>query len=194
MRHKVNRKKSKINKKFALLIMFLLAVFCLISCGKKADAAEKKSKSKPSYIGTLEVTDDDGNIKGIILNTEDGKKYIVTVDSKSMQMAKNAGDATVQIKGKVTTKKLKDGETQLKMKIKSYTVIYKGTLNAEYKGKKLISLSIGDMKVQIDKKSTQMAAKAKGKQVIATGSRVSKATKDDEEEEILIIKKCKVVE
>lgn len=144
--------------------------------------------------GTVAVEEDEkGKIENITLTAEDGTVYTVAPAGKGAKLAKEAAGETVEVTGKVATKKDKDGNETQTLNVANFVVIFKGTVEIERDGKKIVKITLGGREVKLDGKAKELVEKAEGKEVVATGEvQIRKASKDKEEEKLLVIRDFKV--
>lgn len=177
---------ATIQKVSTLIICFLFAATTLIGADSK----------KEEITGSVSVTKNEkGKIESITLSAEGGKSYTIAPTGKGAKLAKEAEGETVKINGKILTKN-KEGEETLILSVSSYVIIFKGAVAVERNDKKKITgVTLGGRPVKLDGKAKEMAEKAEGKEITATGEvMIKKAGKDKEEEKILIIKEFELDE
>lgn len=170
--------------------LLTIAAFLLMLLAPAVVAADKDGE----ITGTVAVEEDEkGKIENITLTAEDGTVYTVSPSGKGAKLAKEANGETVEVTGKAITKKDKEGnETQI-LNVANFAVIFKGMVEVERDGKKIVKVTLGGREVKLEGKAKELVEKAEGKEVIATGEvQTRKAGKDKEEEKLLVIRDYKL--
>lgn len=196
-------------KILAILMSGLIAFPTFLACAQDAEKKEKEPAEKAEkaektdekaahkekgagIIGKVTITmNDKKKIESITLAGDDGKTYTIPA-SKGSKLAKESDVEYIEAFGAVSEKKGENGE-ELILTMTNYLLVFKGTVAATKDGEKLTGVTLGGTDVKLDGKAKEMAEKADGKDVVATGVKTVKKAKD-EEKVTITIKTYKIAE
>ncbi len=172
-------------KKFTVLAI----LFSLISL---ATAAAEE------YIGSATATKDDkGKVTAITFKSDDGKSYLVKVNSGSTKLIKQAEGKTIQVKGKVSSAKNKEGKDEEWLNVGGFEFVAKGKVAVTKENTKITGVSIGSTELKFDGKAKNIAEKAENKEVVAIGKYITKSVgkgKEKADKEYFVVKSFTVSE